>query len=251
MQWRSAAFVAIVTLSMTVGADDAMRLRIEAQQSQPDRHRFDLPRDAARKPYESFVFLGVEAGMTALDVGAYAGYTTEMFAAAVGPTGRVYSHNTRQVLERYADGYYETTMRERLAGDRLPNTVLHIRPYDDLDLDSEVDVALLGNILHDFYYRDGEDAALRFLRAIHRALKPGGVLGVTDHVGITGRDNARLHRIAPARARALLQTAGFVVDASSPLFANPADDHTLMVYNEAIYRNTDRFFFRAVRPQDR
>ena len=42
-----------------------------------------------------------------------------------------------------------------------------------------------------------------------------------------------------------LREAGFVVEAESDLFANPDDSHELMVYNEAIYRNTDRFFFKA------
>ncbi len=226
-------------------ADPAMQLRIEQQMQVPDRHEFDLPRDAARKPYETFKFLGLEAGMTALDVGAYAGYTTEMLAAAVGPDGRVYSHNTRRVLERYADGYYERTMRERLADNRLPNVVLHVTEYEDLALDGEVDVAFLGNLIHDFYYRDGREHTLAFLASIRRALKPGGVLGLTDHVGVAGKDNAALHRIEPEIVRNLLREAGFRIVDESSLFANPADKHTLMVYNEAIYRNTDRFFFKA------
>ena len=229
----------------TTESDDAMRARIDAQMAVADRHKFDLPRDQARKPYETFVFLGLTEGMTALDVGAYAGYTSEMLAAAVGPSGRVYSHNTKQVLEDYAEGYYQRTMTERLAGDRLPNTQLHIREYDDLGLEGEVDVAFLGNLIHDFYYRDGRAKAIEFLAAIRTALKPQGVLGVVDHVGIAGRNNARLHRLNPAIARELLQEAGFEIEAQSALFANPDDDHSLMVYDERIYRATDRFFFKA------
>ena len=175
-----------------------MRARIEAQMAASDRHEYDLPRDAARKPYESFAFLGVEEGMTTLDVGAYAGYTTEMLAAAVGPTGKVYSHNTEPVLERYADGYYKRTMTERLASNRLPNVTLHVTEYDDFGLDGQIDVAFLGNLLHDFYHRDGRDRAVEYLSAIRRALAPGGVLGITDHVGVESQDNAKLHRLEPA-----------------------------------------------------
>ena len=224
-----------------------MQARIQAQMQAPDRHEFDLPRDAARKPYETFQFLGLKAGMTALDVGAYAGYTTEMLAAAVGPQGTVYSHNTQRVLERYAQGYYQRTMTERLANDRLPNVILHVTEYEDFGLDGQVDVAFLGNIVHDFYYRDGRAKAIEFLASIHTVLVPGGVLGLTDHVGIAGRDNAALHRIEPAIVRELLAEVGFDVEDQSDLFANPDDDHTLMVYNEEIYRNTDRFFFKAVK----
>ena len=231
------------------GADaaefEAMAARIEAQQRAPDRHRFDAPRDAARKPFELFRFLGLREGMTALDVGAYAGYTTEMLAAAVGPTGEVYSHNRERVLTRFAEGYYGRTMEERLANDRLPNVVPHVREYDELGLEGSVDVAFLGNLLHDFLRRDGREGTVALLASIGNTLKPGGVLGVTDHVGVPGADNEALHRMEPDVARALVREAGFVVEAESDLYANAEDDHALMVYNDAIYLRTDRFLFRA------
>jgi len=225
-----------------------MAQRIESQMQAVDRHEFDLPRDAARKPLETFTFLGLRSGMTAMDVGAYAGYTTEMLSAGVGPKGKVYSHNSEAVLLRYADGYYKRTMDERLANNRLPNVVLHIREYNNLGLKDELDFAFLGNLLHDFYYRDGEVNAILFLESIRTALKPGGILGVMDHVGVNGRDNKNLHRIEPAVARELLLRAGFVIEAESDLFANPQDEHKLQVYDKAIYRRTDRFLIRATKP---
>lgn len=244
---RIASLIAAVLCGVTGLADEAgeMAARIEAQMQAPDRHRFDAPRDAARKPFETFQFLGLREGMTALDVGAYAGYTTEMLAAAVGPTGKVYSHNRERVLTNFADGYYGRTMEERLANDRLPNVVPHVREYGDLGLEGTVDVAFLGNLLHDFYRRDGREGAVALLGNIRATLKPGGVLGITDHIGVPGADNHRLHRIEPDVARALLQEAGFVVEAESDLLANAGDDHTLMVYNDEIYLRTDRFLFRA------
>lgn len=148
----------------------------------------------------------------------------------------------------YADGYYKRTMGERLAGNRLPNVVLYIAEHDDLGLEGELDMAFLGNLIHDFLNRDGEELAVTFLKSIYRALKPGGVLGVVDHVGVAGMDNASLHRIEPRLARDLLHQAGLVVESESDLFANPEDDHSLMVYNEDIYRQTDRFLFKAVKP---
>ncbi len=240
-----------LVLSALVHADetDPMAIRIAEQQMAPDRHQWDQRRDAARRPYDVFVFLGVAEGMVALDVGAYAGYTTEMLAAAVGPEGTVYAHNTEKVLKTYADGYYDRTMTERLADDRLPNVVMHLREYDDLGLDNQVDVAFLGNLLHDFYHRDGEENAVAFLASIHAALKPGGVLGVMDHVGIDGGNNKALHRMTPHTARELLTQAGFRIEAESDLFSNPDDDHSLMVYNDEIYLKTDRFLIRARKPE--
>lgn len=247
MKYFTLTLILLITAApTTASADPAMLARIQAQMAQPDRHEFDLPRDAGRKPYETFVFLGLTEGMTALDVGAYAGYTTEMLAAAVGPNGTVYAHNTERVLQRFADGYYQRTMNERLANNRLPNTVLHVTSYEDFGLPGTVDIAFLGNLLHDFYHQDGRDQAVRFLVAIRQALKPDGVLGLTDHVGRKDQDNASLHRMQPAIARDLLSQAGFVIAVTSDLFSNPNDNHLLMVYNEQIYRQTDRFFFKAV-----
>ena len=244
-------FCSVLVLTGLVHADetDPMAIRITEQQVAADRHEFDFRRDAARRPYELFRFLGLEEGMVALDVGAYAGYTTEMLSAAVGPRGKVYAHNTEKVLKTYADGYYDRTMTERLGNDRLPNVFLHLRQYDDLGLDNEVDFAFLGNLLHDFYYRDGEENALAFLASIHQALKPGGILGVMDHVGIDDEKNDALHRMTPQLAHELLTQAGFEIDAKSDMYANPDDDHSLMVYNDEIYLKTDRFLFRARKPE--
>ena len=239
-------------LTWNVGmADPAMQARIEAQMQVPDRHEFDRRRDATRQPYETFQFLGLEEGMSVLDVGAYAGYTTEMLAAAVGPGGTVYMQNTRLVIERYAEGYYERTINERLANNRLPNVILHVAEYDAIGLDEQIDFAFLGNLLHDFYYRDGRKEAIRFLASIRNALRVGGVLGVMDHVGVAGRNNGSLHRIPPELARELLLEAGFDIEAESDLFSNPNDDHSLMVYSDDIYLRTDRFLFRARRPLPR
>ena len=243
-------FFAVLALLGPVHADetDPMAIRIAEQQVAADRHEFDFRRDATRRPYDLFHFLGLEEGMVALDVGAYAGYTTEMLSAAVGPQGKVYAHNTEKVLKTYADGYYDRTMAERLGNDRLPNVVLYLREYEDLGLDNEVDFAFLGNLLHDFYYRDGEENALAFLASIHEALKPGGVLGVMDHVGIDGEDNKALHRMTPQLARDLLTRSGFEIEATTDMYTNPDDDHSLMVYNDEIYLKTDRFLFRARKP---
>ena len=245
-------FLIIFAHPLATTADDdyaAMKQRIEQQQQTPDRHRWDFRRDFPRKPFETFKFLGLKPGMTVMDVGAAAGYTTEMLAAAVGPGGKVYSQNRAQVLYYFADGYYKRTMDERLAGNRLPNVVPYVKEYADLGLDEELDLTFWGNNFHDYYYHEeGEAAALEVLLSIKKALKPGGILGITDHVGAAAHDNRELHRIMPDLIRNTLQQAGFIIEAESDLFANPADDHSLGVYDEKIYLKTDRVLIRARKP---
>jgi predicted methyltransferase len=84
---------------------------------------------------------------------------------------------------------------------------------------------------------------------MYAALKPGGVLAVIDHVGVAGQDNAKLHRMLPQQARDVLTKAGFTIEAESKLLANPADDHTKIVFDPSVRGHTDQFVFRARKPR--
>src|SRR3970040_1255870 len=117
-------------------------------------------------------------------------------------------------------------------------------------LAGNADAAVTAMNLHDLYngYNDvpgSEQAAVDFLAAIYAALKPGGVLGVIAHVGVDGQDNKALHRMLPQQARDALTKAGFTIEAESNMLANPADDHTTMVFDPAIRGKTDKFMISA------
>ena len=58
--------------------------------SAPDRSAADRTNDLRRKPAPMLAFIGVRAGMVALDLSTGGGYTSELLARAVGPTGVVY-----------------------------------------------------------------------------------------------------------------------------------------------------------------
>ncbi len=114
--------------------------------------------------------------------------------------------------------------------------------------DGKVDVAITALNLHDAYIFGGEAGAVTLLENIFTALKPGGVLGVIDHVGIAGQNNSRLHRIEKSMAMTFLKYAGFVVEDESDLLANPKDDHTLPMRDPSLERNTDRMLIKARKP---
>src|SRR5262249_59497140 len=59
----------------------------------PDRSEADRTADRRRDPVRLFGFTGVRLGMTVLDMGAGGGYSTELIARAVGPTGKVFGQN--------------------------------------------------------------------------------------------------------------------------------------------------------------
>src|SRR5882757_5235146 len=65
----------------------------------PDRSEADRTTDKRRDPVKLLAFTGVRAGMAVLDMGAGAGYSTELMARAVGPTGIVYGQNAPDLPE--------------------------------------------------------------------------------------------------------------------------------------------------------
>lgn len=214
-----------------------------------DRPAEDKARDADRKPAELMQFFGVKPGMTAVDIIALGGYVTEVLSVAVGPKGKVYAQNPPVALQ-LRDGMYAKQITERLANNRLPNVV---RVDADLPASSQiplgsVDVAITAMNYHDVRNRNPDDG-VTFLKGIYAMLKPGGVLGVTDHVGNDGANNAQLHRIPKHFLIDDAKTAGFVVDAESDILAHAADDHTKMVFDPTLRGKTDQFVVRLRRPK--
>jgi predicted methyltransferase len=138
--------------------------------------------------------------------------------------------------------------------DRLGNVTAVHGTLAAAGLVASADAAVTALNLHDLYNgfagQPGSEAqAVDFLKSIHAALKPGGVLGVIDHVGVAGQDNAAFHRMQLQQARDTLIKAGFTIEAESNLLANPRDDHTKAVFDPAIRGNTDQFLIRARKPR--
>src|SRR6478672_5631159 len=69
------------------------RERIAEIVASPDRSAADRTNDQRRKPELMLAFIGIRPGMVAMDLSAGGGYTTELVARAVGPTGRVYGQS--------------------------------------------------------------------------------------------------------------------------------------------------------------
>jgi predicted methyltransferase len=213
-----------------------------------NRPQEDKDRDADRKPAELLAFFGVKPGMTVVDIIALGGYITEAASVAVGPKGKVYAQNPPVALQM-RDGMYAKAITDRLANNRLPNVV---RVDGDLPASAQippgsVDVAITAMNYHDVRNMNA-DAALGYLKGVYVMLKPGGVLGVTDHVGNDGADNAALHRVPKHFLIEDAKAAGFTVEAESDLLAHAADDHTKGVFDPTLRGKTDQFVVRLRKP---
>ncbi|GAB5500130.1 MAG: hypothetical protein PsegKO_24410 [Pseudohongiellaceae bacterium] len=218
--------------------------------SGPDRDVNDFVRDQARKPVAVLAWLGLEPGMTVLDVYAAGGYYTFILAKAVGSGGRVFAQNTPRGLafeEDRQDITQGEALRRKIARANLDNVTHLVQHIEDLDLtDASLDAVLIAQVLHDFYNPDPQ-RALAMLQQVYRKLKPGGFVGVTDHVGIPGNNNRELHRMQISQAISLAEMAGFAVE-QSDLLRNPRDDYRRSIFDPRLNRNTDRFLLKLVKP---
>src|SRR5258708_6067549 len=92
----------------------------------PDRSDADRAADKRRDPVPFLAFAGLMAGMKVLDMGAGAGYSTELVARAIGPTGTVYGQNPPDNFERARNAF-----AARAATPAMKNSLAVVRPYDD------------------------------------------------------------------------------------------------------------------------
>lgn len=206
--------------AMAIAPDFIDKLGAEAR---PEKER-----DGARRPYQVMQVLGVEEGMTAVDIGAGGGWWTWVFSAAVGPDGTVYAQG-------------------RMRGDASALEALgnvQIAPEMSMIADNSVDAAVTALNIHHF----NADRAGPYMADILRILKPGGVAAIIDHVGVAGNNNAGLHRVLVEDVRAWIEASGLEIVEESNLLRTNADDHTLSASDPILGRNPDRFLFVVRNP---
>ncbi|ANY19745.1 hypothetical protein A6F68_01228 [Tsuneonella dongtanensis] len=257
-----AAFAAVSLLSlsacasMEVGqplARMASPSSLEAAVAAPGRPAEARALDESRKPAETLAFLGLKPGMVAADLIPGEGYWTEIMAHAVAPGGSVVGLQPAQFYNGTKDAEAWTALEAR-----APGVSMERYPFDKFAYaPNSLDFAINNLNYHDLYwvseqYKIPYTDPDAYLRALYAAMKPGGIVGVIDHVG-SGSDTRalvdKLHRIDPAVVRADFARAGFKLAAQSDLLANPADDHTKNVFDPAIRGKTDRFLYKFVKPR--
>ena len=206
----------------------------------PIRTDRDRQMDASRKPVDFLAFAQVGPGMRVLDVSTGAGYTTQILALAVGPTGKVWAQSPNP----------GPAITKRLADNPQANIVLSKRPFDDPVPEdaSGLDVVTLVNNYHDISYLPVDRAQMN--RKIFAAMKPGGRFIVMDHAAAAGSGitaGKTLHRIDEATVRDEVKQAGFVLDGEAAFLRNPADARDKP--STAAETTSDKFLLRFVKPR--
>ena len=237
-----------VVLALLLGACAAMQPAeppLSAEQARavvqnPIRTDRDLQMDASRKPVEFRAFARIGPGMRVLDVSAGAGYTTQIVALAVGPTGKVWAQSPNP----------GPALMKRLADHPQANVVVTKRSFDDpVPEDAAgLDVVTLVNNYHDISYLPVDRAQMN--RKLFAALKPGGRYIVMDHAAVTGSGTSAgktLHRIDEAIVMDEVKRAGFVLDGEATFLRNPSDARDKP--STAAEQTSDKFLLRFVKPR--
>ena len=207
--------------------------------AQTDRSDADRQNDKRRDALKLLTFIGPKSGWMVLDMGADAGYSTELLARTVGAGGKVFGQNDK-TNEKF---------EARRASPGMANAVSWIHPYND----PAAGLPPLDLITFLFAYHDttfmGVDRA-QMDKALFAALKPGGILVIADH-SARPEDGANVgklyHRIAEATVRAELEAAGFKLVESADFLRNPDDPRTAIVFRSPI--KVDEFVLKFEKPK--
>ena len=268
-----------LALSGGAGAQTLTPQQVKAIVAAPDRTPADLTNDKRRHPEDILAFLNIEPGITALDLSAGGGYTTELLARAIGPTGKVYGQSRPRPAApppkpANPEGNSNPTVKPAApppAGPPRPTTealadrssrltannvaaapiVAVVRPFEDpvpAELaDGKLDLVTLMFNYHDLGFLQVDRAAMN--KAVFKALKPGGFFIIGDHSGRPGTgisESGTLHRIEEAFLRKEVEAAGFKVAAAGNFLRNPNDPRDKNTPDPPMPK--DEFFLKFVKP---
>ena len=238
-----AAFAAVAVPMAVVAKSDVSPAiaKALADPARADQASDDTRRHAA----EVVAFSGVKPGWQVVDFLPGQGYWTRIFTGAVGPSGHVYA------VWPSAAGERAKTTVDALNGRKLGNVTAAV-DAGLITVDKPVDLVWTVQNYHDLPNDGrGEPALNAFNAAVFKALKPGGTYVVIDHAAPAGSgltDTGTLHRIDPAIVKKQVLAAGFTFAGESKALANPADDHSLKVFDDKIRGVTDQFVYKFRKP---
>jgi len=217
----------------------------EAIVASPDRTDGDRQADARRQPAKMLAFTGVKTGMKVLDMEASAGYSTELLARAVGPTGIVYAQDSAAVIERFVKDKFDIRARKPA----MKNVVHVVRDFDDpIPPDvSGLDLITFFFAYHDITYMEVDRPTMN--KKMLAALKPGGFLIIADHSAKPGDGVSvakTLHRVEESIVRQELEAAGFKLVEEGNFLRNPEDPREAAVFRPQV--PNDEFVLKYQKP---
>jgi predicted methyltransferase len=254
-------FASLASIAACSHAPSSLQDQVIAQRAAaPHRTAGNVARDRFRHPVETLQLFGVRGDSVVVEIlPGSGGYYMEILAPHLKDRGRyVAASRDGAAAPQYLADHQKLLARLK-AEPALYEKVLVTQFNADLHEivpPGSADFVLTFRNLHNWVERNEIEGALR---AFHKALKPGGVLGVVDHRGRTDMSQAAQMKSGYVRedfAIALIEKAGFRLAGASEVNANPKDtkDHPEGVWTlPPTYRlkDKDRAKYAAIGESDR
>ena len=187
MKIAAMAFALVCLLAAPVQAESSAEA-IQAAIDGSHRSAANRARDIYRHPRETLEFLGLQPGMTVVEMWPGSGWYTEILAHVLKDRGTLYaaqySPNPNEAYQRSYYGAFLALLGQTPELYRRVRVTTFYPPYDlGIAPPGSADMVLTFRNLHNWIgdqRADGVSATLAF-RAMYDVLKPGGILGITDH----------------------------------------------------------------------
>jgi predicted methyltransferase len=228
--------------------------------SGPHRRPGNVARDPYRHPAETLAFFGIRGDSKVVEIlPGSGGYYMEILAPFLRDKG-LYIAASRDELAAPQYLADHQKLLERLKAEPALYGKVVVTKFNadrhEIAPPGSADFVLTFRNLHNWIERGEAEGALR---AFHKALKPGGVLGVVDHRGRADLAQAAQMKSGYVRedyAIALIERAGFVFAGRSEVNANPKDtkDHPEGVWTLPPawrMKDKDRAKYAAIGESDR
>ena len=187
-------------------------------------------RDGARHPAETLKFFGLQPDSKVVEIWPAGGWYTEIIAPFVAEQGQFYGAHfpgdtDMEFFNRARDAY---TAKLADNPEVYGNAQVTVMYTEKMALAPEpVDLVLSFRNVHNWMSRDFQDEVMQ---GFYDVLRPGGVLGIVEHRAAPGTEQdpkAESGYVTEEYTIALAEKAGFVLDGSSEVNANPKDtrDH--------------------------
>ena len=232
---------------------EAPAAELAAAIAAPNRTASNILRDKYRHPAETLAFFGARPGDTIVELWPGGGWYTEILAPYLASGG------TLHVVP--PAGSYDERIRAKVASAPVYSKVrvaTFTAGQPTAIAAGSADLVLTFRNVHSWLDEDAPIADQVFAEAF-RILKPGGTLGVVEHrLPESAADERQMSSgyVKVSTVRRLAEKAGFRLDASSEINANPKDtaDHPEGVWTlppSLRLKDKDREKYLAIGESDR
>jgi predicted methyltransferase len=216
------AVIAVAAAGIAVAQSPRVDPALKAAVANAGRTPANTARDRYRHPAETLAFFGVKPNQTIVEFIPGGGWYSEILVPYVKGKGRYVALVPTAQQER------ATTMFATKFAAQGPVTVATVDGATGTTTlpAGKADVILTFRNVHNLMMGNNAAAAPNVFKAFYAALKPGGTLGIVDHRLPESADTAREKSsgyLKVSTVRRLAEAAGFKLEASSEVNANPKD----------------------------